>query len=321
MKMKDIFDLAIKMGVDSDFRPKEQIEKKLKKLKEKYDKLQKEERELFDMESLYNPYLDTRIHFDGGSKEIRKIMVGVDIDSAELMVARYLSNHNPKSPIDAVIGHHPAGRALVDLDKVMDLQVDIYGQIGVPLNIAEGIMKPRIAEVMRSVNPANQYKSVMTAQMLGMNYMNIHTPADNLVARFVENKINKDKPEYVGDVIKSLLEIPEYKEAAKMGVGPVVFTGSAENRAGKIVFTEITGGTDGSKDMYAKMAGAGVGTIISMHQKEDSRKEAEKHHLNVVVAGHISSDSLGMNLILDELEKKGVEIVPCSGLIRISRNK
>jgi len=38
-----------------------------------------------------------------------------------------------------------------------------------------------------------------------------------------------------------------------------------------------------------------------------------------VIAGHISSDSLGVNLLLDELEKKGIEIIPCSGLIRISR--
>jgi len=35
----------------------------------------------------------------------------------------------------------------------------------------------------------------------------------------------------------------------------------------------------------------------------------------------MSSDSLGMNLFLDELEKRGIEIVPCSGLIRISRIK
>ena len=54
---------------------------------------------------------------------------------------------------------------------------------------------------------------------------------------------------------------------------------------------------------------------------EEHRKEAEKAHLNIVIAGHMSSDSIGMNLFLDELEKKGIEIIPCSGLIRVSRNK
>ncbi|MBI5254811.1 hypothetical protein HY932_03485, partial [Candidatus Falkowbacteria bacterium] len=53
--------------------------------------------------------------------------------------------------------------------------------------------------------------------------------------------------------------------------------------------------------------------------KDDARDKANEYHMNVVIAGHISSDSLGMNLFLDELEKKGIEIVPCSGLIRVSR--
>jgi polysaccharide deacetylase 2 family uncharacterized protein YibQ len=43
--------------------------------------------------------------------------------------------------------------------------------------------------------------------------------------------------------------------------------------------------------------------------------------MNIVIAGHMSSDSLGMNLWLDELEKRGIEIVPCGGLIRVSRVK
>jgi putative NIF3 family GTP cyclohydrolase 1 type 2 len=125
----------------------------------------------------------------------------------------------------------------------------------------------------------------------------------------------------VSDVLKSLLEIPEYKEAAKRGFGPTLFTGAEDNHCGRIAFTEITGGTDGSPKIYEKMANAGIGTIISMHQSEEHKKEAEKAHINVVIAGHISSDSIGMNLFLDQLEKKGIEIVSCSGLIRISRAK
>jgi hypothetical protein len=58
-----------------------------------------------------------------------------------------------------------------------------------------------------------------------------------------------------------------------------------------------------------------------MHLSEEHRKEAEAANINVVIAGHISSDSLGVNLFLDVLEKQGIEIVPCSGLIRVSRNK
>ena len=55
--------------------------------------------------------------------------------------------------------------------------------------------------------------------------------------------------------------------------------------------------------------------------KEEYREEAEKAHLNIVIAGHMASDSIGMNLFLDELVKKGIEVITCSGLIRHTRVK
>lgn len=317
MNIQEIFKLAIDMGVKSDFRSKEKIEKKLKREKEKYDELSRDKKELFDTEKMTNPYLDSRIHFAGGAKTIKRVMAGIDIDTSELMMSRYLSNHG--KPVDLMIGHHPEGKALADLSDVMHLQADLLSQYGVPINIAESLMKSRIGEVSRGVSASNHFKEVDAARLLEMNFMNVHTPCDNLVARFVEAKINKDKPETVGDVLKSLLEIPEYREGQLRGAGPRLFTGSEENSVGKIAFSEITGGTSGSAQMYEKMSQAGIGTIISMHQSEEHRKQAEAAHINVVIAGHISSDSIGMNLFLDELEKKGIEIVPCSGLIRVSR--
>ncbi|HEX7586212.1 MAG TPA: NGG1p interacting factor NIF3 [Patescibacteria group bacterium] len=321
MNIQQIFKLALELGIKNDFRPKVQIEKQLIRIKEKYQKLFKEEKEIFDLEKLTNPYSDTRIHFDNGIKNVKRVMVGIDIDSADMMVARYLSNHNPKEPIDLVINHHPIGKALLDLGDVMHLQADVWEQYGMPINIAESITKLRVSEVSRDVNPANSFKVIDTAKILNLSLMNVHTPADNLVAQFVRKKIEKNKPEYVGDILKSLLEIPEYKQAAKMGFGPRLFTGTEDNRVGKIAFAEITGGTEGSPKIYEKVAAAGIGTIISMHQSEEHRKEAEKYHINVVIAGHISSDSIGMNLFLDELEKRGIKILPTSGLIRHSRIK
>jgi putative NIF3 family GTP cyclohydrolase 1 type 2 len=56
-----------------------------------------------------------------------------------------------------------------------------------------------------------------------------------------------------------------------------------------------------------------------MHISEKNLEQAKEHHLNVVIAGHIASDSLGMNLILDQLERRGVEVLTCSGLLRVKR--
>lgn len=321
MNIQEIYKLSIELGIKNDFRPKAQIQKNLKRLKEKYEKMIKEEKELFDKERLNNPFIDSRIHFDAGVKNVKRVLAGIDIDAAELMIATYGNNHNPKKKIDLVIAHHPIGKALADLHDVMHLQADVLAQYGVPINVAEGLLKIRIGEVARGVNPSNHFKTVDAAERLNLSLMNVHTPADNMVAKFLDEKLKKDKPEYVSDILKSLLEIPEYKEAAKRGAGPTLFSGSPENRVGKIALTELTGGTEGSKDIYSKMAQAGVGTIIAMHQSEEHKKAAEKAHINVVIAGHISSDNVGMNLFLDELEKKGIEIVTCSGITRYSRVK
>ncbi|MEK7842042.1 MAG: NGG1p interacting factor NIF3, partial [Deltaproteobacteria bacterium] len=81
-----------------------------------------------------------------------------------------------------------------------------------------------------------------------------------------------------------------------------------------------TGGTGGSKDIYEKLSIAGIGTIVGMHIGEDHKKEAEKHHVNVVIAGHMSSDTLGLNLLFDDILDKNVEIVAASGFRRFRRN-
>ncbi len=122
----------------------------------------------------------------------------------------------------------------------------------------------------------------------------------------------------VSDVVDILREQPEYRAASLNKTGPVVIVGSPENRAGKVL-VDMTGGTEGPVQVLEKLAQAGVGTIVCMHYSEKHREEAEKQNMNVVVAGHIVSDSLGLNLILDRLEGKGVKIIPVSGLVRVSR--
>jgi len=313
MKINEIYNLAIERGVEADFRGKEGIKKFLERKREKYEKLEDKEKEEFDKEALKNPYLDSRIYHIATDIEIKKILAGIDIESAEILIAKELG------AVDLVIAHHPLGRGLAHLADVMDLQCDVLNFYGVPINIAEGLMKERIDEVARGVNKLNHQRTVDTAKLLKVNLMNSHTPCDNLAANFLKNLIEKERPERISDLMDLLKEIPEYKEALKIGAGPKIFVGDKENRCGKIALTEITGGTEGSPKIYEKMAQAGIGTIIGMHQSEEHRKEAESANINVVIAGHMSSDSLGMNIFLDELEKKGIEIIPYSGLIRISR--
>ncbi len=313
MKTKEIFQLAINKGIEVDFRDKEGVERFLKRKREKYEKLSEKEKEEFDLESLENPYLDSRILNISQDKEIKKVLVGIDIEPAEILLAKEIGN------IDLIISHHPLGKGLANLHEVMELQCDVLNHYGVPINVAEGLMRERISEVARGLNKLNHQRTIDTAKILGFNLINCHTPCDNLAAKFLKDSIEKGNFERIEDLMDFLKEIPEYKEAMKFGAGPKIFVGEPERKCGKIAITEITGGTEGSPKLYEKMATAGIGTIIGMHISEEHKKEAEAANINVVIAGHISSDSIGVNLFLDELEKKDIEIIPCSGLIRISR--
>lgn len=314
MKIKEIFDLAIQMGIGADLRGQEEIKKDLSFKQEKFNELREKDREVFDKETLTNPYSDSRILNIVEDKEIKKILVGIDIEPCELVMANQLGG------VDLVISHHPLGMALVNLYDVMEMQCDILHQYGVPINIAEKLTKIKISEVARGLNKVNYSRTVDAANVLKMNLMCIHTPCDNLAADFLKKKIDSAKPERISELIDLLMDLPEYKTAAKHGAGPKVFVGNSDNKCGKIVLTEITGGTEGSSKIYEKMAQVGIGTVVGMHISEENKQEAENALINVIVAGHMSSDSLGVNLFLDRLEKNGVEIIPCSGLTRFSRN-
>jgi len=315
MKIRDIYNLGIQMGIGADFRSKDKIDSFLQRRKKKFDKLSESDKKEFDKDSLENPYSDSKILNIADDREIKKILIGVDIDPAEILLAKELKD------IDLIISHHPLGRALANLADVMGLQCDILNQYGVPINIAEALMNKRISEVARGVNAANHQRTIDAARILGFNLMCLHTPCDNLSAKFLKNKIEKlNEDSRIEDLINLLKKIPEYEKAIELGIGPKIFVGKKENRCGKIAVTEITGGTEGSPELYEKLAIAGIGTIIGMHMSEEHKKKAEGEHINVVIPGHISSDSLGINLFLDELEKQGIEIVVCSGVTRFSRN-
>ncbi len=316
MKLKEMYELAVSIGMENDPRGREEINRVLKKAGKKFDDLKEDEKQEFDREKLSNPYSDTRILYGDPEQEIKTILAGIDIEVGEILIADRLREKGRQ--IDLVLAHHPEGKALVGLYEVMHMQSEILETFGVPINVAQGIMASRISEVRRNLLPLNHNKAVDAAEMFEIPLMCVHTPADNMVTGFLQRTIEEKKPETVGDIITILKEIPEYAEAVKIGTGPVTVVGDKERKCGK-VFVDMTGGTGGSEDAFAKLSQAGVGTIVGMHIGEKHRKEAEKNHINVIIAGHMASDSLGMNLIIDEFAKKGIEVITCSGLTRFSR--
>lgn len=263
---------------------------------------------------------DSAILFGDPSLEVKKIMVGIDIEVGDLLLADRIRQ---KEGLDLVIAHHPEGKSYVGLHEVMRLQIDLLTQAGVARKSATRLVEERMAEVERRVMPQNHTRPVDAARLLNLPFMNMHTPADNHVYRYLEAifKQKSNPPRLVEDVVKVLNTITEYQLAGKFNNGPRIILGNRKRPVGKILL-EMTGGTEGSKDVFDKLYKAGVRTLVSMHLSEEHFKKVKDANLNVVIAGHISSDTLGLNLLLDNIEKcakQDFEVIACSGFTRIKR--
>lgn len=241
---------------------------------------------------------------------IKKVVFGVDMEAAEMLIAKQIG-------ADAVITHHPkGGKPMINLHVVMENQIDRMVTAGVPINKAQKALQERKEQVARASHVGNYDRAVSAAKVLEMPFMGIHSPADLLAERTVQEHLDKalagnDKAT-IKDVIDTLLQLPEY---AKTDAKPVVRVGSEKDYAGK-VFVTMAGGTGGGAKVAKAYFEAGVGTLVVMHMPDDVIKAVKEQGIgNVIVAGHMASDSVGINKVIAYLESKGLEVIRFAGVI------
>lgn len=250
---------------------------------------------------------DTGISVPG--QNITKILMGVDMETPELLLAREIG-------ANCVISHHPkAGMQILDFHKVMDRQIDTMVAFGVPINKAQKALEKRKGVVDLNNHVRNYGRFETAAKLLGMPYMNIHMPADIIGEKIVQGHLDKhflDKPKVtLGQVIESLNDLPEYGRSKSKAV---IRVGKETAYAGRIAVL-MAGGTNGGADVFKAYFEAGVGTIVCMHVPDDVREAAIAQNIgNIIVAGHMSSDSIGLNRIADAIEARGVEVVRGFGI-------
>lgn len=317
MKLGAIDDLFIQEGIRSDLRGREAVRRQLKASQRRLRRLTQSQKRFFDKNSFLNPYPDSRILYGDRKKDIRHILVGIDIGVSELLLADQFRRQSRK--IDLVLSHHPQGTALSGLLQAMTVQTDLLEHLGIAKTVAEDLMNQRIEEVSRRVHGTNYARVVDAARMLELPLMCCHTVADNHVASFLQRLMDSQKPKTLESIVRLLLRQKEFRESAFHHFGPAILAGKPQDKAGK-VFIDMTGGTEGSKEVFARLSQAGISTIVGMHFSEGYFERIKKEHINVINAGHMASDSLGMNLVLDKLLKADdFVITECSGFRRVER--
>jgi putative NIF3 family GTP cyclohydrolase 1 type 2 len=253
------------------------------------------------------PY-DSGIQVQG--ENLNKVLIGVDMETPELLLAKELG-------YDCVVSHHPkAEGSRIHFSKVMDVQIDKMVSYGVPINKAQKMLKKKQASVELAGHVSNYDRNSSAARLLNLPYMNIHLPADIISEEIVQKHLDKsfegNEKKTLGDVIDALNQMPIYKDAL---AGPVIRVGSKSDYAGKIAVL-MAGGTNGGADVLKAYFEAGVGTIVCMHIPEDVKKAVQEQNIgNVIVAGHMASDSIGLNVIIEAWKKEGLEVTKMSGIL------
>lgn len=246
---------------------------------------------------------DSEIHVKG---KIRKALVAIDVGVGELMLARNLG-------CDGVIAHHPAGgTARLEGYKVFRRHIDQLKEVGVSGPAAEEAIKAKFQQLEIQHHPDNYDQATTAAKRLRIPLMSIHSPCDEVGRRIIQRQVkNLDGNATVSDLVARINKLREFRKAkTKIQVR----LGSAKNKAGKVAISHAAY-TNGGYDIAKAYFQHGIGTVSYIHISDtDLAKLVADGVGNLIELGHIASDWLGLNPLLRELEKKGVEIVATTDL-------
>jgi putative NIF3 family GTP cyclohydrolase 1 type 2 len=320
MNLGQFYRKCVEAGIQADPRGKAGIERYLKTERKRYEALESFEKENYDHERLTNPYTDVRILHGDPKETVKGIMIGIDAYQAELIIADTLRRRGEK--VNLVFTHHPAGFGIKRLPEVLDVATEQWIALGVPPHIAQSLNEERCEEVVRRFHVANSDAAVDAARLIGMSYLCSHTAADNWVAYYLQKKLDAAKPELVSDVLELLQREPEYRHQAKLQAPPMIVAGKKTSRCGR-VFVEMTGGVMPKERAFEQLSRYGISTLVVMHMPEEAIATVKKAGLNVIIAGHMASDTMGMNLMLDKALPPGdsVKVFECAGFKRFDRRK
>ena len=185
-------------------------------------------------------------------------------------------------------------------------------EAGVPEEVAKEAVRPKIRVLELQHHPDNYDQTTSTAKRLRMPLMSIHSPCDEIGRKMILSALKGlDENSTVRDVVSRIGRFPEYRKAVSK---IEVRLGSPKSKAGKIAISHAAY-TNGGYEIAKTYFQNGVGTLSYIHIAEaDLTRLANEPSGNLIVLGHIASDWLGINRLLRELEKKGVEPITTTDL-------
>ncbi len=247
---------------------------------------------------------DSEIHVKG--RRLRRVLVALDVGVSELLLARSLD-------CDGVIAHHPAGgKAKLEGYKVFLRHIEQMRRTSVPLEIACEAVKNKYRTLELQHHPDNYDQTPSAAKKLGMPLISIHSPCDEIGRKMIVREIRDlDEDSTVQELVSRIGSFPEFQRAKSR---IEVRLGSSRQKTGKVAVSHACF-TNGGYDVARAYFQHGTGTLCYIHVSEpDLTKLAAENLGNLIVLGHIASDWLGINRLIHELEKDGIEFIATTDL-------
>lgn len=251
--------------------------------------------------------VDTEIGCAG--EEVHRVLAGIDMSDAVMLAAKDMG-------YDCIAEHHGImGKAMHIGDQMLKDQMMRMYEFGVPINVAQKAIEKRAHHESERMHSKNLNRQAEFAKLIGMPYIGLHTPADLIGQKIVQDrmdKVNENPFATLQDVVDALNEFPEIRNALQE---PAIRVGEKDSYAGRICVM-YAGVTGGGAQVYKTFFDYGVGTLVMMHMPDDDIKAvAEQNKGNVIIAGHMGSDSIGFNRVLDAWEAAGLEVTRTGGIV------
>ncbi len=248
---------------------------------------------------------DSEIYVQGDN--IKKLLFGVDIDSSDLYYAK-------ANGYDAVIAHHPQANIINSYEVFRD-NIEIMKKYDVPEEVAVKTIEEKYEQLKISVASSNYDNTISVAKMLNIPFLNIHQPLDEIGRRLMQEKVDqvcKDDDVTLKDIVDGLGSLKEM-QAARTKVELLI--GDENKKTGKTVVAHGAY-TNGGYSIANTFFENGVDTVIYIHiAYPDYIRLKKENKGNLIISGHIASDSVGINPFVEALREKGLEVTTIKGII------
>jgi len=242
---------------------------------------------------------DCAIYHPG--EDLERLLFGLDIGAGELLMAEQLG-------YDGVIAHHPVGvpqRAW----RVFERHVDLLTGAGVPEEAAREAVRPKMAQLRVDGQTRNYEQVPMAARRLGMPFLNVHSPLDELGRRkmqaVVDEALAADPDATLAEVAGVLAAL---QAAQRADTEVCVALGNLDAPAGQVVVAHGAL-TNGGYHVARAYFDHGVDTVIYIHvSPSDLVRLQENDDGQLIVTGHLVGDAVGIEPYIDALRERGLQV-------------